>query len=63
MVSLHTMRHLFFLSLLVFSITAFSQDMKKFSLYKPEEKAETEIANDSKLEPIIVLCIERDQKI
>ena len=27
------------------SITDFSQDMKKFNLYKPDEKAETEIAN------------------
>jgi thioredoxin-related protein len=30
--------------LLFFSVIAISQDMKKFSLYKPDEKAETEIA-------------------
>src|SRR6188508_892576 len=30
---------------LFFSFTVFSQDMKKFNLYKPDEKAETEIAN------------------
>ena len=30
---------------LFFSFATFSQDMKKFNLYKPEEKAETEIAN------------------
>jgi len=30
---------------LVFSFAAFSQDMKKFSLYKPGEKAKTEIDN------------------
>src|SRR5258705_4051889 len=30
---------------LFFSFTGFSQDMKKFNLYKPDEKAETEIAN------------------
>ena len=29
--------------LLFFSVVAISQDMKKFSLYKPDEKAETEI--------------------
>jgi len=45
LVSLHTMRYLFILFLLVFSFSAFSQDMKKFSLYKPEEKAEAELAN------------------
>ena len=28
---------------LIFSLAAFSQDMKKFSLYKPDEKAEPEI--------------------
>ena len=31
--------------LLVFYVVSFSQDLKKFSLYKPDEKAETEIAN------------------
>ena len=31
--------------LLFFSFVAVSQDMKKFSLYKPDEKAETEIAS------------------
>ena len=31
--------------LLFFSVGSFSQDMQKFNLYKPEEKAETEIAN------------------
>jgi len=31
--------------LLFFSIPSFSQDMKKFSLYKPDEKAETEIVS------------------
>ena len=30
---------------LFFSFTVFSQDMKKFNLYKPDEKAEAEIAN------------------
>src|SRR6186713_200337 len=30
--------------LLFFSVVSLSQDMKKFSLYKPDEKAETEIA-------------------
>ena len=30
---------------LLFSLATFSQDMKKFNLYKPEEKAETEITN------------------
>ena len=30
---------------LFFSFTVFSQDMKKFNLYKPDEKAATEIAN------------------
>ena len=44
-VPLLSMKHVFFLSLLIFSIAAFSQDMKKFNLYKPEEKADTEIAN------------------
>ena len=44
-VPLLNMKQIFFLSLLIFSVTAFSQDMKKFNLYKPEEKAETEIAN------------------
>ena len=39
------MKQVFFSSLLIFSVTAFSQDMKKFNLYKPDEKAETEIAN------------------
>jgi thioredoxin-related protein len=39
------MKQIFFLTLLIFSVAAFSQDMKKFNLYKPEEKAETEIAN------------------
>ncbi|HEX6848792.1 MAG TPA: thioredoxin family protein [Chitinophagaceae bacterium] len=29
---------------LFFSLTGFAQDMKKFNLYKPDEKAETEIA-------------------
>jgi len=31
--------------LLFFSVVAISQDMKKFSLYKPDEKAEAEITN------------------
>ena len=44
-VPLINMKQIFFLSLLIFSVTAFSQDMKKFNLYKPEEKAEIEIAN------------------
>ena len=44
-VPLLNMKQVIFLSLLVFSAAAFSQDMKKFNLYKPEEKAETEIAN------------------
>src|SRR5687767_479609 len=44
-VPLLIMKQMFFLSLLIFSVTAFSQDMKKFNLYKPGEKAETEIAN------------------
>jgi len=44
-VPLLNMKQIFFLSLLIFSVTAFSQDMKKFNLYKPEEKAEIEIAN------------------
>jgi len=44
-VPLLNMKQIFFLPLLIFSLTAFSQDMKKFNLYKPEEKAETEIAN------------------
>ena len=39
------MKQTFLLLLLVFSFAAFSQDMKKFSLYKPAEKAETEITN------------------
>jgi len=39
------MKRIFILPLLIFSFTAFSQDMKKFNLYKPDEKAETEIAN------------------
>src|SRR6188768_1321540 len=42
------MRHFqkFFIAnlLLIFSVLSFSQDMKKFSLYKPDEKAEAEIA-------------------
>jgi thioredoxin-related protein len=44
-VPLLNMKQIFFLSLLIFSVTAFSQDIKKFNLYNPEEKAETEIAN------------------
>ena len=43
-VPLFNMRQTFLLFFLIFSIAAFSQDMKKFNLYKPEEKAETEIA-------------------
>ena len=39
------MKRLLLILCTVFSITAFSQDMKKFNLYKPEEKAETEIDN------------------
>ena len=39
------MKRILILPLLIFSFTAFSQDMKKFDLYKPGEKAETEIAN------------------
>ena len=39
------MRYLIVLSLLIFSFTAFSQDMKKFNLYKPDEKAEPAITN------------------
>jgi len=44
-----TMRHyqrIFIVNLfLFFSVIAVSQDMKKFSLYKPDDKAETEIAS------------------
>jgi thioredoxin-related protein len=39
------MKKIILFPLLIFSLTAFSQDMKKFSLYKPEEKAEKEIAD------------------
>ena len=39
------MKKFLILPFLIFSFAAFSQDMKKFSLYKPDEKAETEIAN------------------
>ena len=37
------LRIVFAFFLLVFSFSVFSQDMKKFDLYKPGEKAETEI--------------------
>jgi len=40
-----TMKQTLLLLCLIFSFAALSQDMKKFNLYKPEEKAETEIAN------------------
>ena len=39
------MKKFLILPFLIFSFAAFPQDMKKFSLYKPDEKAETEIAN------------------
>jgi len=38
------MKRIIILPLLIFSFAAFSQDMKKFNLYKPDEKAEAEIA-------------------
>jgi len=44
-VPLFNMKQTFLLLFLIFSVAAFSQDMKKFNLYKPDEKAETEIAN------------------
>ena len=37
------MRRIFLFLILFAAQTAFSQDMKKFNLYKPEENAETEI--------------------
>ena len=37
------MKKAFVYFFLIFSVAAFSQDMKKFNLYKPEENAETEI--------------------
>jgi thioredoxin-related protein len=40
----HFQRIFIAIVLLFFSVIAISQDMKKFSLYKPDEKAETEIA-------------------
>lgn len=39
------MKQTLLLLFLIFSFAAFAQDMKKFNLYKPDEKAETEIAN------------------
>lgn len=39
------MRKLISFIFLLFTLNVFSQDMKKFSLYKPGENAETEIAN------------------
>lgn len=39
------MKQILLLTFLIFSFTVFSQDMKKFNLYKPGEKAETEITN------------------
>lgn len=39
------MKQFFVLLFLIISFAASSQDMKKFNLYKPEEKAEIEIAN------------------
>lgn len=44
-VPLLNMKQVFLFSLLIFSITVSSQEMKKFNLYKPGEKAEMEIAN------------------
>jgi len=42
------LRTFFFILVLSFSFHGFSQDMKKFNLYKPEEKAEAEIENIAK---------------
>ena len=39
------MKQFHFFIFLILSVTAFSQDMKKFNLYKPEEKADIKIVN------------------